>query len=104
VSVDTTFKPIGATYTVSTSAIQVGGSPQSNPGGISTYRVRSLTANGYISWGSTSAVTATAPAVGSPQMNTMGMTTNQVEHFEIPYGSWFIGTAAFEVTPGIGGT
>ncbi len=103
-SVDTTFKPMGNTTLVGVAATQLSGGSDSPPAGANTVRVRCLV-TGYLAWGPKGTVTVTAPAAGVAQPNTIGMTANAVEHFEIPSTSFFISSnaAGFEVTPGTGG-
>lgn len=101
-SIDTTFRPLGPTQLVGVTPLQAADLSS----GCSTFRVRCLVA-GYLSWGSSSAVTAKgAPAAGSPVADTLGMAAGAVAYLELPYNSWFISNvaAAFEVTPGQGGT
>jgi hypothetical protein len=103
-SIDTTFKPVGQTVVVSTTAVQVR-SLAADPGGTLSIRVRNLSGSAqYFSWGSTSSVTCTAPAAGAPQPNTIGMIGSSVETFEIPQAAYFIASSStgFEMTPGQG--
>jgi len=103
-SVDSTFKPMTATYLVTTAAVNI---PEAFGAGISTFRVKCLAA-AYITWGPTSSVTAKgAPAAGVPVVNTLGMATiGSVMYIEVPANSFFISSVAtaFEVTGGEGGT
>ncbi len=102
-SIDTVFKPIGSTYVIATTAVQL--SVVGDPGGATTYRVRNTASTAqYFSWGPTNAVTCTAPVAGTPQARTIGMLPTSVETFELPAGSWVIGNtgSAFEFTPGQG--
>jgi len=106
-SIDTTFKPIGLTTLVGTSAVQASPDPTSDSRACTTFRVRCLVA-AYLTWGSQASVTAAgAPGAGTPVNNTIGMSiVGEVEYLEIPYASYFISSvaASFEITPGIGGT
>jgi hypothetical protein len=101
-SVDTTFKPIGATYLLSTTAIQ----PTPDASGTATFRLRCLVA-GYVTWGRTNAVTAAGAPGATPSANTIGVSiVGQVTYIEVPAASFFISSVAssFEITPGQGGT
>lgn len=97
---DKPFAAVGPTFTVSTAAVQLPGSVGS--GG--SFRVRCL-ATGYLAWGTSNAVTVTAPVAGTPQLNVLGMTIGAVEKISgIPIGGWLISSVAsgFEVTQGDG--
>jgi hypothetical protein len=105
-SIDTTFKPMSMTYAVdNTAAVQI---KEASQIGAVTFRIRAVTASGYISWGGSGVAAATAPAIGSPKPNTLGVTLGAVVYLELPSNSFFIGNAAFatsgfEVTAGQGG-
>lgn len=106
-SIDTTFKPMTPTYAVdNTAAVQV---REALASGVVTFRIRALTASGYIAWGGAAVAAPTAPAIGAPKVNTLGVTLGQALYIEAPPNSFFIGNAAFatsgfEVTGGQGGT
>jgi hypothetical protein len=107
VSIDTTFQPKTDTYAVdNTAAVQI---KEAGQVGAITFRIRALIASGYISWGTTNAVTSKgAPAIGTPVSNTIGVTLNVPVYLELPPNTWFIGNAAFatsgfEITGGQGG-
>lgn len=107
-SIDTTFKPMTPTYAVdNTAAVQIKEAQQM---GCATFRIRAVTASGYISWGNSGVAAPTAPALGASGMreNTLGVTLGTPIYIEVPAGSFFIGNAAFatsgfEVTGGQGG-
>ena len=93
-----TFSPAGPSVLVGVTAVQVPCTAGSGVTGFS-FRVRCLVA-AYLTWGSTSGVTA----VGGPGVNTLGMAAGGVETFAFPAASWFIANvaAAFEISPGDG--
>lgn len=95
----TTFVPQGQTYLIGVSAVNI-----SQGANLVVYRVRCL-ATAYLTWGTTSGVTAAgAPAGGTPVTNTIGMSTGGIETFTLPPNAWLISTlaASFEVTAGEG--
>lgn len=105
-SIDTTFKPIGATALVGVTAVQV--CDKGAYLGVITFRVRCVNAAAqYLTWGSQSGVaSAGAPTAGSPVQNTIGMAPGAVAYLDVPAASYFISgsAASFEVTGGTGGT
>ncbi len=105
-SVDTTFKPIGATAFVPATTATVRPVDSGAYLSVTTFRVRCVIA-GYLNWGSQSTLgAAVAPTAGNPSPNTIGMAANAVAYLEVPANSYFRGdgTATFEITPGTGGT
>lgn len=105
-SIDTTFKPITPTVAYGTTG---GAAPVADKGaylGVTTFRIRCITA-GYIAWGPSSSLAApTAPAVGTPEQNVLGFASGQTGYFEVPAASYFRGdgVGTFEITGGTGGT
>jgi len=108
-SVDTTFQPKTPTYAVDNSAaVTIDG----RQAGVTSWRIRALTAGGYIKWaqgGTTAPTAAAAPALGAPVANEIGVNLGQTVYID-GIGAWmqFIGNAAlatsgFEVTGGQGG-
>ncbi len=102
-SIDTTFKPSGPTTLVGVTAV----APMTRDAaaGVTTFRVRCLV-TGYLTWGPTNAVASITPAA-APAPNTIGMTSGgNAAYIEVPAASFFIASAAaaFELTPGSGGT
>lgn len=105
-SIDTTFKPIGATALVPASSATVQVVDKGAYLGVTTFRVRCVIA-GYLNWSAQSTVgAAAAPTAGSPSQNTIGMAAGAVAYLEVPASSYFRGdgTATFELTPGMGGS
>jgi hypothetical protein len=106
VSIDTTFHPLTQTYAVdSSAAVQI---KEAQSLGATVFRIRALLASGYISWGGANVTAAAAPALGTPQPHTIGVTFGVPVYIEVPSTSFFIGNAAFatsgfEVTGGLGG-
>ena len=103
-SVDTTFKPIGATTLVGATALQLVDTEAS--AGDCTFRVRCLV-TGYLTWGPSGVTSKGAPVAGTPSVNTIGMTAGgNAAYIEVPAASFFVSSnaAGFEVTPGSGGT
>lgn len=108
-SINPVFQPITETYAVDNTAggVAIKGASQR---GASVFRIRAITASGYIAWfrpGQTP-VAPTAPAIGAPAANTLGVTLGQAVYVELPSDAVFIGSAAFgvgsfEVTGGQGG-
>jgi hypothetical protein len=117
VGVDTTFQPKTPTYTVDSSAAVLIDGRQA---GVTSWRIRALGAtgaaagiSGFIKWapgGTGNAPSAaTAPVLGTPTPNQVGVNAGQTLYLE-GMGGWlyFIGNAAyaassFEVTGGQGG-
>jgi hypothetical protein len=101
-SVDTTFKPLTGIVQVGASAVQV---VPTQSFGVTTFRVRCLTA-GYLTWGPKSTVTAGGAPAPGPVANTLGLATNAVAYIDVPATSWFISSVAagFEICGGQGGT
>lgn len=103
---DGAFSPLGDTFSVSTTIVQA---TTRNNAMAPNYRIRCL-ASGYISWATQQvsaqppAFTAAAPSPGTPKQNTFGMTTGQVEVFNLPGNAYFLSSVSegFEVTPGEG--
>jgi hypothetical protein len=103
VSIDTTFKPMGATVAV-TSGTPVQVIPQgNNSAGIMSFRiVLSTGSSGRFNWGPTS---ASVPAPTGPGVNTIFLGSASPIYLELPPYSWFnvsVGDVA-EITPGQGG-
>lgn len=103
------FQPFGPTVTIT------GGGPiqvtTNNNQSATAYRIRNVTtADSYIFWaapiasGGTPAITATAPAFGSPVANCIGLAGKVVEKVTLPSNAWFVNgaNATLEVTPGEG--
>jgi hypothetical protein len=105
-SIDSTFKPATMTYAVdNTAPVQI---KEAQGSGVSSFRIRALVASGYIAWGNASVAAPTAPTIGSPKPNTVGVTLGVPLYLEVPANSFFIGnavfaTSGFEVTGGEGG-
>lgn len=107
-SINPVFQPLTPMYAVDDSAaVQI---TEAGQVGATVFRIRAITASGYISWGPKSTVAApTAPsAAGQKSPNTIGVTLGQAVYIEVPPNSYFIGSAAFgtgsfEVTGGQGG-
>lgn len=108
-SINPVFQPITETYAVDNTAggVAIKGASQR---GVSVFRIRAITASGYIAWfrPGQAPVAPTAPVVDTPQPNTLGVTLGQSIYIELPADSVFIGnaafaTSAFEVTGGQGG-
>lgn len=107
-SINPVFQPLTPTYAVDDSAaVQVAEAGQA---GATVFRIRAITASGYIAWGVKSTISApTAPsAAGQKLPNTIGVTLGQSVYLELPPDSFFIGSAvfgtgSFEVTGGQGG-
>ena len=115
-SVDTTFQPKTATYTVdSSAAVTIDG----RQAGVTSWRIRALGAggiatgaSGFIKWaqgGSSAPSAASVPILGTPVANQVGVNAGQTLYLD-GIGAWlqFIGNAAlatsgFEVTGGQGG-
>lgn len=105
------FTPSGDTVLVDASGPAFVGLPRSNIGATS-YRIRNVTSSAaYFAWRPSNAtgtvptgMAATAPVVGTPAINTIGMISTSVEVFVLPQNCWFIASASatFEVTPGEG--
>ena len=108
---DSTFTPKGPTVLVSTSVVQV---LPTNPNEQAiSYRVRCLV-TGYLAWGQSEGdallgpgaptLTATAPTLVTPSVNTIGMAVGGVETLTLPNAAWCVSSVAsgFEVTPGEG--
>jgi hypothetical protein len=107
--IDTTFQPKTATYAVdSSAAVVIDGRQQ----GVSSWRIRAVTATGYVKWsqgGTTAPTAAAAPALGTPVANEAGVNFGQTLYLE-GIGAWLqfigsgvIGTASLEITGGQGG-
>lgn len=104
-SIDTTFKPVTATYRFDNSAaVQVKEAAQ---GGCSTFRIKNLDpARQWFTWGPAGIAAAVAPALGTQSPNTIGLEPGGVIYIEVPAASFFRGsivTTGFEVTGGQGG-
>jgi hypothetical protein len=103
------FAPFGATYLVSTSAVQVKSANNVYPSG---YRIMNITSGLVrVTWQppepNDAAVTPVviAPALGSPKFNTLTIPPNTAGVFSsIPPNAWFIADTAssLEITPGEG--
>lgn len=106
-SIDTTFKPISRTYAVDNSAALQIPEAVAN-GGQMSFRVRSIAAaTQYLAWGATAPAAPTAPAVGTPKINTLGIAAGATIYLELPANSFLIGsivTTCFEITAGFGGS
>jgi hypothetical protein len=107
--IDVTFQPKTPTYAVDSSAAVVIDGRQL---GVTSWRIRAVTASSYVKWaaGNATAPTApTAPALLAPVANELGVNLNQTLYIE-GVGAWLqfigsgaFGTASFEVTGGQGG-
>jgi hypothetical protein len=106
--VDTTFQPKTPTYAVDSSA---GVTIDGRQSGVTSWRIRAVTALGYIRWaqGTTTPGTAAAPVLGTPVPNEIGVNLGQTVYIEgIGAFLTFLGNAAYatsylEVTGGQGG-
>lgn len=102
------FTPMGQTYLVTTSSVQI---PTNNNSYAVSYRVRNLLSTAaYLAWApadplgaSVTVGSASAPSAGSPAA-VLGFLPNSVEVVQLPPNVWVkAGTAsAFEITPGEG--
>lgn len=108
--VDTTFQPKTPTFAVDSSAVVTIDGRQS---GVTSWRIRAMKVSGYIKWaqgGASAPSAATAPILGTPVVNEIGVTFGQTVYIEgIGAFLQFIGdavfaTSSFEVTGGQGGT
>ena len=103
------FTPMGQTYLVGTSSVQVKAEGNQTP---TTYRIKSLlSTTQYLRWAppdpTGTAITVgsvTAPSAGTPSSNTIGFFPGAVEIVAMPANVWLKSDAvgAFEVTPGEG--
>lgn len=109
--VDTTFKPLTQTYAVDNTAVVTIDGGQL---GVTSWRIRAVTANGYIAavpsgGGAASPGTPAAPAIGTPVANVYGVSTTQPLYLEglgpkVQFkGNAAYATSYFEVTGGQGG-
>lgn len=101
-SVDTTFKPIGATYLLAAASAAARIMPD---GGSTTTTVRVYCRTaGYLTWGPLQTIAAAAAPVAAGTPNTMGFPVG-VWYIEIPGNSWMRNdaTGVFELTAGQGG-
>jgi hypothetical protein len=107
---DSAFQPIqgGNTAVIGITALGYNTTAWPHPPGMprpTDYRIRCLTA-GYLSWDVPTATTVTSkvPAAGAPVLNTVGMSTGQIEVLKLPMGAQFISSVAagFEITAGEG--
>lgn len=100
------FLPLGPTYLVAETAVQILGSASAAGGSCTKYRIRNLSSTAeYFAFGTSSSVSEpTAPSAGTPQSNTIGMLASSVEYFTLPPNVYIIAgnTTGFEVTPGDG--
>jgi hypothetical protein len=108
-SINPVFQPMTPTYAVDNTAggVSVNEAVQA---GATVFRIRAIKASGYISWYLSPHTPAapSAPAVGTPAPNTVGVELGKPIYLELPPGVVFIGNAAFatssfEVTGGQGG-
>lgn len=103
-SIDTTFKPIGSTFTLAPAA---GAAIQIMPTGMgmstTTVRVRCGVA-GYLTWGPQASLAAAAAPAATGSPNTLGFPTG-VFYIEVSGVMYFRNDAAggFELTAGQGG-
>lgn len=103
------FVPMGKTYLVGTSSVQVKAEGNQTP---TTYRIKAmLSTTQYLRWAppdpTGTAITVgsvTAPSAGSPSDNTIGFFPGAVEVISLPANAWFKSdaVAAFEIIPGEG--
>lgn len=100
-SIDTTFKPMGPTVAVGTSAVQVVNVAGNVASGITSFRIVNITATAASIGYGTSATNALSTIPGFA----VTVPPNGVCYLEVPYNTWFIASAAttFQVTPGMGG-
>lgn len=109
--IDTTFKALTPTYAVdNTAVLTIDGSQL----GVTSWRIRAVTANGYIAavpsgGGAAAPATPVAPAINAPVQNVFGVSTNQPLYLEglgpkVQFkGNAAYATSYFEVTGGQGG-
>jgi hypothetical protein len=108
--IDTTFQPKTPVYAVDSSAAVTIDGRQS---GVSSWRIRAVTATGYVKWAppppATAPTAAAAPALGTPVANEAGVNFGQTLYLE-GIGAWLqfigsgvFGTASLEITGGQGG-
>lgn len=105
-AIDTTFKPMIATYLV-TSGTALQPVPKDAALGVNSFRVKNTAATRqYINWGLSAPGIPVAPAAGVPTINCIGLEGGGVAYIDVPPSSFFncSATATFEVTPGSGGT
>ena|ERR1700733_8521864 len=107
--IDVTFQPKTPTYAVDSSApVAIDGRQD----GVTSWRIRAVTATGYIKWANGNAAAPAAPiapVIGTPVVNELGVNLGQTLYIE-GIGAWLqfignavIGTGSFEVTGGQGG-
>lgn len=104
-SIDSTFKPMTATYQVdSTGAVQI---KEAKDAGASSFRLRNVNAAAaYVTWGGSGVTSKGAPVLGTPSVNTIGIPIGGVAYIEVPPASFFIASVAapaVEITGGEGG-
>lgn len=111
-SIETTFKPLAPTTLVGLTAIQASAQPgQLQQAGVTSFRIRNITATAAVfGWGVSSAsAVATAPTAAAPQNSITvaggAAIGGPAIYLELPVYTWFISSVAatFEVTPGMGG-
>ena len=107
-SINPLWQPMTLTYAVdSSAAVQIPGAGQA---GATSFRIRAVTASGYIAWNNkATGFTAAAPTLGAPVANCIGVNLGETVYLELPPNSYFIGNAAFgtgsfEITAGQGGS
>lgn len=103
------FVPMGQTYLVGNSSVQVKSQGNQTP---TTYRIKAmLSTTQYLRWAppdpTGTAITVgsvTAPSAGVPSSETFGFFPGAVEVISLPANAWFKAdaVAAFEITPGEG--
>lgn len=103
------FVPMGQTYLVGTSSVQVKSQGNQTP---TAYRIKAvLSTPQYLRWAppdpTGTAITVgsvTAPSAGTPSSETFGFLAGAVEIISLPANAWFKADAvgAFEITPGEG--
>ncbi len=106
--IDTTFQPKTPTYAVDSSAAVYIDGRQS---GVSSWRIRAIKVSGYLKWsqGQTTPGAGTAPTLGNPVANEVGVTFGQTVYIEgiganLSFqGDNLFATSSFEVTGGQGG-
>lgn len=103
------FVPMGQTYLVGTSSVQVKSQGNQTP---TAYRIKAvLSTPQYLRWAppdpTGTAITVgavSAPSAGTPSNETIGFLPGAVEVISLPANAWFKADAvgAFEITPGEG--
>jgi hypothetical protein len=105
-AIDTTFKPLTATFALASgTALQP--VPKDASSGVNSFRIKNTgAARAYINWGLAAPGVPVAPAVGVPVPNSVGLEAAGTIYLDLPQSVFFNCSAAatFEITPGSGGT